>query len=163
MADDEKDPAEAAPKKSKKGVIILLVAAGLLIAGAAAAGAMFAPQLSGNAPSPSASAEPVEPEIITTIRFNPLVVDVRDVDGQIHHLKVNLSGELQPDAVKDEVESFLPRGREQAIAYLRTLRFEEATAPEKFEPIKKELKERIIKAVGEKRLARVLVVDFVAQ
>jgi hypothetical protein len=37
------------------------------------------------------------------------------------------------------------------------------TAPEKFEPIKKELKERIIKAVGEKRLTRVLVVDFDAQ
>jgi flagellar basal body-associated protein FliL len=163
MADDDKDPTEVAPKKSKKGVIIMLVAAGLLVAGAAAAGAILAPQLAGGAPPPDASAEPAEPEIITTIRFNPLVVDVRDVEGQIHHLKVNLSGELPPEAVKDEVESFLPRGREQAIAYLRTLRFEEVTAPEKFEPIKKELKERIIKAVGEKRLTRVLVVDFVAQ
>jgi len=76
---------------------------------------------------------------------------------------VSLSAEVPPDGVKEDVENLMPRGREAAIGFLRALTYEEATAPSSFNKIKTELSKRIIEAVGEKRVAAIILTDFVVQ
>lgn len=160
--------ADAGKKSGGKTKIIAAVAiVAVLVAGAA--GAVVGPKLlnRGSAKkaaahaeaAPAASAEAIG----ETTEFAPIVVDTRSEDGAIHHLKVVLSVELAENVKKEEFMKYAPRAREAAITYLRSEPFEIISAPQRFEDVRKELSTRIIQAVGEKRISRVLVVDFVAQ
>jgi len=167
VADEEENAAEAkeAPAgKSGKGlVVVVLIAAVVLGGGAAAAGAVVAMRVAtpaAAAPAPSGSAED---KVFGTVDFASLVVDIRSAEGTGHHLRVTISAEVPPEAAKEEMSNLTPRGREAAIGYLRSISFEEATAPGSFEKIKAELSKRIIEAVGEKRIAAVVLTDFVVQ
>ena len=62
-----------------------------------------------------------------------------------------------------EFELYSPRGREAAIIYLRQLKWEDAINPKKFEEIRKGLSEVMIKALGKKRVERIVITDYVAQ
>jgi flagellar FliL protein len=166
MSDEEEKGSEAreAPSgKSSKGLVVVVLAAAVVLGGgAAAAGAVVAmrvgtPQA---APAPSASAEE---KVMGTVDFASIVVDIHSADGTSHHLRVSLSAEVPPDGVKEDVENLMPRGREAAIGFLRALTYEEATAPASFDRIKTELAKRIIEAVGEKRVAAIILTDFVVQ
>ena len=95
--------------------------------------------------------------------FEPLIVDVMDSDGVAHHLKVGLSAELADGVTAEEFKLLMPRGREAAISYLRSLSFEDVTSPKKYAKLKKELVKNVSKAIGENKLHRLLIVDFVAQ
>ncbi len=163
--EDKSDEATEAPSgKSSKGlVVVVLVAAVVLGGGAAAAGAVVAMRVatSQGAPQPSASAS--EEKVLGTVDFASLVVDIHAADGTSHHLRVTLSAEVPPEVAKEDMQNLTPRGREASIGYLRSLSYEEATAPQSFEKIKAELSKRIIEAIGEKRIAAVVVTDFVVQ
>jgi flagellar basal body-associated protein FliL len=74
-----------------------------------------------------------------------------------------MSAELEKGATKEQFAAYTPRGREAAIMYLRGLRHEVATSPEKFESVKEELSKRVREAMGKKRVKRVLITDFVSQ
>ena len=76
---------------------------------------------------------------------------------------VVLAAEVPPEAPKEDVENLMPRGREAAIGFLRALTYEEATSPGSFEKIKTELAKKIVEAVGEKRVAAIILTDFVVQ
>ena len=172
MATDQEDKedtdAQDPPKKSGKlKLIIGLVVGVLLMGGASVAGAVVGAKFLA---APEAALEedatpeePAESEAIVTLAFSPIVVDLRGVDGVVHHLKVSVAAELASQVAKEEVENFLPRGREAAITYLRSLAYEQATAVDHFETIKRTLGERIQKAIGEKRINAIRVTDFVAQ
>jgi flagellar basal body-associated protein FliL len=164
MAEEEDKPAEAkeaSSGSSSKGlVVVVLIAAVVLGGGAAAAGAMVAMRMGGQqaAPAPSASAEGLQ-----SLEFASIVVDVHSADGVSHHLRVSLAAEVPLTVSKEEVQSMMPRSREAAIGYLRSLTYEQATAPHSFEKVKEELSKRIVESIGEKRVAEILVTDFVAQ
>jgi flagellar basal body-associated protein FliL len=165
MAEEEEkaaDAKEAPSGKSSKGlVVVVLVAAVVLGGGAAAAGAVVAMKVATPpaAPVPAASEE----KVLGTVDFASIVVDIHGGDGASHHLRVSLAAEVQPDLPKEDVQNLTPRGREAAIGYLRSLTYEDATAPNSFEKIKAELGKRIVEAVGEKRIGAVIVTDFVVQ
>ncbi len=69
--------------------------------------------------------------------FEPLIVDVMDGEGTAHHLKLGLSAELAEGVTEDEFKLLMPRGREAAISYLRSLSFEEITNRKKFAKLRK--------------------------
>jgi flagellar basal body-associated protein FliL len=92
-----------------------------------------------------------------------IVVDSRDAEGNIRHIKVGLTIEL-PETVKEaEFKSYVPRAREAAIGYFRTRDFEQLSDPKNFAQVVKDLNKEIMAAVGKKRAKRVVITDFVAQ
>ncbi|HEX2731324.1 MAG TPA: flagellar basal body-associated FliL family protein [Polyangiaceae bacterium] len=186
MSEDEPEASPAAAPKKKKPILLVLVVV-VLVGAAAAAGVFLGPALAGSAPTKesgkkAASAEHKpgakeaeegegegeaegegSEEILGSVSVDPIVVDTRDADGTIHHLKVTLSFELRHGVADGDFRPFVPRGREAAIAYLRSQTFEDLTASDRFEQIRAELGKRVMAAVGEKKAARVLITDFVAQ
>ncbi len=172
MAEEEDKGASSEGEETKKKKPILLILVGVvLVGGAAAAGTLLGPKLMG-APAPEPAAAPpeateavqAEGDIVTdTVSFAPFIVDTRDAEGITHHIKVAVSIELTEGTEDAAFRPYVPRGREVAIAYLRSQKFEELTDPGRFEEIRKELSQRIIEAVGEQRAGRVLITDFVAQ
>lgn len=173
MADEEEKPAEAkegaSGGSSNKGlVVVVLIAAVVLGGGAAAAGAVVAMRM---APPPAAAAAPEhgkDDKPHTIVELSPIVVDIRAADGTTHHLKVALSAEVageggEGEKAKEEMAMVMPRGREAAISYLRSLTYEEVTSPHSFEKIKAELSKRIVEVLEEAHVVGVLVTDFVSQ
>jgi flagellar basal body-associated protein FliL len=176
------DNSVAPPKKSKLGLILGIVGGVLVLVAGTAAGLILGPSLFGGPPAAAAEAPPAAhapapaaehaapkagehaaPEKIVAATFEPLIVDVMDSEGTAHHLKLGLSAELADGVTEDEFKVLMPRGREAAISYLRSLSFEEVTNPKKFPKLKKELIKNVSKAIGESKLHRLLIVDFVAQ
>ena len=157
-------------------IIGIVVAVVTLVAGSIA-GAVIGPRLLGAAPAPAhaeaggehASEEAEAPahggvgEKIVSVSFASVVVDFRDQDDRIRHLKVGIDAELPETAPEDEFKLYMPRGREAILTYLRGLTYEEVTDPTRFASIKEELSKRVTEAVGAKRVKRVLIVDFVSQ
>jgi len=102
-------------------------------------------------------------EKIVSANFESMIVDIMDESGVAHHLKVGLSAELVDGVAVDDFKMLQPRGRDAAISYLRALSYEEVTNSKKFAKLKKELAKTVTKAMGEDKVHRLLVVDFVAQ
>lgn len=166
---DETEPTEVAArepaKKSKVGTAI----AAILLASVAAGAGIFGGKLlhhdeghkeaksEAEPASSSGDAPPAE-----SVAMPQMVVDVRDKDGDVHHLKVGLSFETNPGP-EDEFPKIMPRGREAVLGYLRGLTFESATDPKSFDKIKADLDERVKQALGKERVRRVVVTDFVGQ
>jgi len=92
-----------------------------------------------------------------------IVVDTRSADGNLRHIKVGLSIELNEGTKEAEFKSYVPRAREAAIGYFRTRDFEQLSDPKNFTQVVKDLNKEIILAVGKKRAKRVVITDFVAQ
>jgi flagellar basal body-associated protein FliL len=168
MPEDDKSEASPEEPKKKKPILLILVVA-VFVGGAATAGALLGPKLMGAPPSAEPAAEAsVEPTVDTdivkdTVSFMPFIVDTKDADGATRHVKVVVAIELPDGVQQSDVSPYVPRGREAAIGYLRGQSFGELTDPSKFDAIKAELSKRMIEAVGEARVARLLITDFVAQ
>jgi flagellar basal body-associated protein FliL len=187
MAEEPEKPAEgAAPKKGKVGLIIGIVIAGVTLVGGSVAGAVLGPKLLGgsdeSAEKPSKSEKSSKshksessdkeeshgedgegPEKITNFDVAPVVVDLRDVDGRIRHLKVGLTAELADKVTNEDFKLYSPRGREALLVYLRTLTFEDVSDPQRFPVIKDEIAKRVTEAVGDERVHRIMLTDFVLQ
>jgi len=191
MSEEAEKPAEAAPKKSKLGLIIGVVIAVVTLVGGSVAGAVLGPKLLGSeekeeAPEGGGHAKPEKPhksekseksekksahgegasggpEHIVTADIPSVVVDLRDSDGRIRHLKVGLTAELGDQVTAEEFKLVVPRGREAALTFLRALPFEEVADPQHFIAIKDELSKRVTEAVGEDRVHRMMLTDFVLQ
>ncbi len=164
MAESE----EAAPEEEgkKKGgavkIILLVVVVLVLVGGAGVGGVMYAKSaVAAPAEEPAEPSPEDQPRLMA--RFSPIVVDVRNDEGKVHHLKVGLAAEYPETVTEDEFKKFQPRGREAAIAYLRAQTFERLTASKHFDDVRTELEAKITEAIGEKRVLRILVTDFVAQ
>jgi len=184
----EETPAVAAPvpKKSKTGLIIGIVIAMVTLVGGSVAGAVLGPKLLG---SPDDSADEGESaaahegkseeegksshggkgkkgkegEKIVSVDIPPIVVDLRDGDGRLRHLKVGMAAELAETGNAEEFKLVSPRGREATLTYLRSLTFEEVADPAKYASIKEEISKRMIEALGADKVHRILLVDFVLQ
>lgn len=184
----EETPAVAAPvaKKSKTGLIIGVVIALVTLIGGSVAGAVLGPKLLGSpddsadegesAPAHEGKSEDEgksshggkgkkgkEGEKIISVDIAPIVVDLRDGDGRLRHLKVGMAAELAETANAEEFKLVSPRGREATLTYLRSLTFEEVADPAKYASIKEEINKRMIEALGADKVHRILLVDFVLQ
>jgi flagellar basal body-associated protein FliL len=151
------------------GVGIVIV---VLSAVCSAVGAAFGPSLlhgvtsivrpaqaAEGAPAEKADEPPVE-----TLTLDPLIVDVREGQGPLHHLKVTLAIELATKSKdEEEMKKLTPRARDAAIEFTRALTFDDVTTPKLFEGIRTDLGERVAKAIGKTRVKRVLFTDFVVQ
>jgi flagellar basal body-associated protein FliL len=165
MSEEQAKPVAA--KKSGSRVIVIAIS-GVLVVGAAVAGSLFGPRFLGAQPAAAAppadgSAKAEAGPAGEVISFQPIVVDVQDKDGVIHHLKVGLAIEMPHGKVEAELKNYTPRGREAAIALLRSKEWDEITSAKLFAALKKELSEHVSEAIGKERVSRVLVTDFVAQ
>jgi len=110
------------------------------------------------------AAEKVDEPPVETMTLDPLIVDVREGQGPLHHLKVTLAIELATKSKdEEELKKLMPRARDAAIEYTRALTFDEVTTPKLFEGIRTDLGERVAKAIGQSRVKRVLFTDFVVQ
>lgn len=102
-------------------------------------------------------------EKIVSVEISPIVVDLRDADGRIRHLKVGLAAELGEAVNVEEFKLVSPRGREATLSYLRSLTFEEVSDPARYAGIKDEIGKRMTDAIGADKVHRILLVDFVLQ
>lgn len=185
--------AAAPAKKGKGGLIIAIVIAVVTLIGGSVAGAILGPKLlGGGQPKAGEHGEKAEgegegegesehgesksggghgessggshgPDKITSVAFPAVVVDLRDQDERIRHLKIGINVEVPETVPEDEFKLYMPRGREAILTYMRSLNYEEVTDPTRYETIKSELGKRVTEAVGAKRVKRVLVVEFVSQ
>jgi flagellar basal body-associated protein FliL len=191
MSEEAAKPADAAaPKKGKMGLIIGIVIAVVTLVGGSVAGAVLGPKLLGGSEEPEESSaehgksekaekshkseksekksshgdgESDTPEHIINADMPSVVVDLRDNDGRIRHLKVGLTAELGDKVTPEQFKLVIPRGREAALMYLRSLAFEEVSDPQNFNAIKDELAKRVTEAVGEEKVHRMMLTDFVVQ
>jgi flagellar FliL protein len=172
--DEESQQAEGEggePKRPAKssGRLFLIIGAVIATGGSAAAGAVLGPSLAkarapvASAPVAVASSEHGGGEEGELASLDPIIVDIREVNGDAHHLKVGIAVELGHGVTDEEFKKQIPRIRDTAISYLRSLKFEEISTPAKFDPIRAELGERIAHASGKAKVQRVLFTDFVAQ
>jgi flagellar basal body-associated protein FliL len=169
-------PAEA-PKKSKTGLIIGIAIAVVTLVGGSVAGAVLGPRLLGGSESAAESgkgehksdgksdgkAKAGEKEKIVSVEIPAIVVDLRDSEGRIRHLKVGVAAELADGVTAEEFKLVTPRGREATLSYLRSLSFEDVSDPAHYQGIKEEISKRMGEAIGADRVQRVLLVDFVLQ
>jgi flagellar basal body-associated protein FliL len=184
---DEATAAAPAPKKSKTGLIIGIVIAMITLVGGSVAGAVLGPKLLGAPEDDSAEQEESgeheskseeskgheskpkgkkgheASEKIVSVDIPPIVVDLRDSDGRIRHLKVGLAAELGETVNVEEFKLVSPRGREATLTYLRSLTFEDVADPARYVTIKDEISKRMIDAIGADKVHRILLVDFVLQ
>lgn len=181
MSDEADKAAAPAPRKSKTGLIIGIVIALVTLVGGSVAGAVLGPKLlGGEDPEAEAADEEQEDESgghaakpkkkgkgkeekIISVDINPIVVDLRDGDGRLRHLKVGLAAELGETANVEEFKLMSPRGREATLSYLRSLTFEDVADPARYASIKDEISKRMIDAIGNDKVHRILLVDFVLQ
>ena len=175
------------------GLIIGIVIAVVTLVGGSVAGAVLGPKLLGGSEEPEESSgehgkseksekpekshkseksekksshgdgESDAPEQIINADMPSVVVDLRDNDGRIRHLKVGLTAELGDKVTPEQFKLVIPRGREAALMYLRSLAFEEVSDPQNFNAIKDELAKRVVEAVGEEKVHRMMLTDFVVQ
>ena len=168
-AEEESVSEPQAPKKSRLGLVLVTVVVVVLVTGAAVAGTVFGPRLlkGGSKAEPAASAKEKEHDkekpIGETIEMSPILVDARAQGGELHHLKVVLAIEIAEGTPKEEFMKYSLRGREAAVAYLRGSSFEEIAAPQHYADVRAELAKKFTEATGEKHVARVMIIDFVAQ
>lgn len=178
--ESQQSEGEGEPKKPAKGggKLFLIIGAVLATGGSAAAGAVLGPSLASKGHAQTAPAEKDEKgaehgakgekggehgeegELAT---LDPIIVDIREANGDAHHLKVGIAVELGKGVTDEEFKKQIPRIRDSAISYLRSLKFDEISSPSKFDPIRTELGERIAHASGKAKVQRVLFTDFVAQ
>jgi flagellar basal body-associated protein FliL len=180
MSDHEETAAEPqAPKKSRLGLVLAIVAVTVLVTGAAVAGTVFGPTLfgrgkagqeeDGHAKEKGKSKDKEGKDgkdaetIGETVEFPPIMVDARAEDGNLHHIKVVIAVEISEGTKKDEFMRYAPRGREAAVGFLRSESFDKLVAPANYADVRVELSKKFSEAVGEERVGRVLVTDFVAQ
>ena len=161
---EESVPEPQAPKKSRLGLVLATVVVVVLVTGAAVAGTMFGPALL-NHSKKAEHAAPAEKDkpIGETVELSPILVDARAKDGNLHHLKVDLAIEVGEGTPKEEFMKYSPRGREAAVAYLRSMTFDDLSSPDKYSQVRNDLSKKFSEAVGAKRVARVMIIDFVAQ
>jgi flagellar basal body-associated protein FliL len=168
--ESQESEGEGEPKKPAKssGRLLLIIGAVIATGGSAAAGAVLGPSLAAKAhaqaaAAPSASAASEHGDEGELAALDPIIVDIREINGEVHHLKVGIAVELGKGVTDEEFKRQVPRIRDSAISYLRSLKFDDVSSPAKFDPIRTELGERIAHASGRAKVQRVLFTDFVAQ
>lgn len=166
-AKDQKKEEKSANKGSGKlGMIVVAVLVCLCSTAGAVFGQVALARMKPEKEKPDAAYEEKEKEEplgAETLEMPSMIVDIRNTTGEVHHLKAGVAVELAKPVPEEELKKLMVRAKDAALSYLRTLSYDEVTSQEKFEGIKKELNERISKAMGHGRVNRVLFTEYVVQ
>ncbi len=169
MAEEQESEVNELEKSKKKpwGKIMLMLAI-IATIGAFAGGLFAGPQLGNKLKLPGYEPQKTivryeEPPPALTKKLDPFIVDIKDAEGDLHHIKVGIAVELKAEVKEEEFDKYIPRARDTALGFLRTLEFSKVTDPNEFDVIREELGKRVTDAVGEARANKVLFTDFVVQ
>ena len=164
--DDKKDDKAAKKSGGKAGMIIIAVFVCICSTAGAVFGQVALARMKPEKEKPDAAYEEKEKEEplgAETLELPALIVDIRTSTGEVHHLKLAMAIELSKPVPEEEQKKLIVRAKDAALSYLRTLTYDEVTSQEKFDGIKKELNDRIGKAMGHGRVNRVLFTEYVVQ
>ena len=164
---DEKDTKEATPAAppaaSSKPNPLMFILPALLAGGAAFGGAKFS---AAHAAAPTAEEAPKhhkeEKPPGPTVNLEPFLLVTNDADKKSHAMKVTLAVEFGEGVKEDALKNFIPRIRDAALSYLRTVTYEEAVDATKADKLREDLLEKFQK-VGASDAERVLFTDLVVQ
>jgi flagellar basal body-associated protein FliL len=164
MSDDkEKAPA---PKASGGGPgIVGLILPAVLAAAAAFGGAKIAGASHGVPMAAPAAETAVAKPPGPTLALEPFLVTVPDATKKNHPMKVTIAVEFEegPKSPKEEeLKGLVPRVRDTALSYFRTMAYEVVVDPMANDKIRTELLERF-KTAGTAGVERVLITDLVVQ
>jgi flagellar basal body-associated protein FliL len=161
MSDDKKTPAAPPSGGGGAGKILGILLPAVIAGAASFGGAKFA---SGHqAPvAPAASnveAKPPGP----TLPLEPFLLTVPDGAKKAHAMKVTIAVEFDASAKGEEgFKTLVPRIRDSALSYLRTLTYEEVLDPAVSDKMRADILERA-QSSGAPGAQRVLITDFVVQ
>ncbi|MTI19274.1 flagellar basal body-associated protein FliL [Rhodobacteraceae bacterium RKSG542] len=162
MANTDSEELGQEPKSSKWRLVIIGAAIALVVG--LGAGAYY---LTGGLSSSSSSAGVAEedvPEVKPVVFYDlPEMVVNLATDGRRTYLKVQISLELQDDAMVDRVEPFLPRIMDAFQIYLRELRPADLEGSAGLFRLKEQLLRRINLAVYPARVEGVLFKEILIQ
>lgn len=161
--DDKKDDKKEAPvaaKPSKVGAILGVVLPAVFAGGAAFGGAKVAGAGHQKTVVVEVPAAPKPPG--PTLPLEAFLVTLSDTSGKPHAMKVVLAIEFSNTTKEEVLKPLVPRVRDAALGYLRTVSFDLASDRTKGEVIRKELLEHIKKS-GAATAEQVLITDFVLQ
>lgn len=160
MSDDKSKAAPAAGGGGGPNVLGMILPA-VLAAAAAFGGAKLAGGLHTVAPVAEAkAAEAVKPPG-PTLALDPFVVTIPDANKKVHPMKVTLAVEFEAKAKEEELKGLIPRIRDAALSYLRTLGYDEVIDPAVSDKMRAEILERL-KTAGT-GAERILITDLVVQ
>lgn len=160
MADDKAQPAKP-PGQSPVAAILGLVLPALLAGGAAFGGARFAAGGGHHAAKPASSEKALAPPG-PTMALDPFIFTVTDGTHKNHAVKVSLAVEFKAKSKEEEFKVLVPRVRDAALTYLRTLTYEATTTQGLDEKSREELLARI-RQQGAGDAEKILITDFVVQ
>ncbi len=148
------------PAKSGGSKLVLIVALVNLIATAAVAAKVMTMGSAKAAPSPTAAAPSDKPGPIHA--FEPFVVNLNEPAGG-RFLKAVLEVEMaNKDAVKALTEAVRPV-RDDLLSYLSNLRVKDTMGEPAKKKIKTEIVARLHKQIGDDKVKRVFLAQFVVQ
>jgi flagellar FliL protein len=164
----EEKKEEKAEKKGggKAGMIIIAVFVCLCSTAGAVFGQVALARMKPEKDKPDAAYEEKEKEEplgAETLEMPSLIVDIRTSTGETHHLKLGIAIELAKPVPEEEQKKLMVRAKDASLSYMRTVSYDDVTSQEKFEGIKKEVGERISKAMGHGKVNRVLFTEYVVQ
>jgi flagellar basal body-associated protein FliL len=166
MSDEKKTPAAAPPASGGGGAgkILGLVLPALIAGAASFGGAKFA---SGHPAAAASSPEHAEAKAPgPTLPLDPFLLTVPDGNRKPHAMKVTIAVEFDPAAPaghgEEGFKTLIPRIRDSALSYLRTLTYEEVLDPTVSDKMRTDLLEKA-KSSGAPGAQRVLITDFVVQ
>lgn len=165
MSDEKKPPVEPPAKGGggAAGKILGLLLPAVIAGGASFGGAKFASGHPVQA-APSAAEHPEGKAPGPTLALDPFLLTVPDANKKAHAMKVTIAVEFDPASAKGEEgpKGLVPRIRDSALTYLRSLTFEEVLDASASDKMRSDLLERT-KAAGVSGAERVLITDFVVQ
>ncbi|MBI4952586.1 MAG: flagellar basal body-associated FliL family protein [Myxococcales bacterium] len=133
----------------------------VLAGGAAFGGARFG-GAHGDTPAAAASEPGPTAEPGPTVALQPFVLNLTDSSEQQHALRITLAVELERGGNAEEFNVFVPRVRDAALSYLRTLDVAQVTAATFQDDLRSVLLERI-HGLGAAHADRILITDLVMQ
>lgn len=163
MSDKKEEPAKDADKKpSPRGAAVAALVTGVIAGGAAFGGARLAGRGAAAHHAPAAEHAPQLGPPGYTLALEPFLVMASDANHRAHPMRVVLAVEFERTVTEEAARVFVARIRDSVIAYLRTVNYETAAAPERMDGLRHDLLERV-RATGASGVSRVLVTDLVVQ
>jgi flagellar basal body-associated protein FliL len=167
MSDDKKNAtttdARAPANRGGSGIVGMLLP-GVFAAAAAFGGAKVAGATHHAASVPAEHAEqhvqaPAPPG--PTLALDPFVLTIPDSSRKVHPMKVGIAVEFGAKSKEEEIKPLVPRMRDAALGYLRTLTYDDAIDPLASDKMRPEILGRL-KAAGT-GAERILITDLVVQ
>ncbi len=174
MAEKDKGKEKSGAKEGKKKKPFLLFAIiGLVVLAAAGAGAYFflfstptdeelAKEIAQESGSSTSPEKALEPKVGVMMELDPFVVNLADPKAR-HFVKTTITLELVDDRAKDDVQTLMPKIRNDIILLLSSQTIEDVLTMDGKIRLRDQIISRINRIIGEGRLLNVYFSRLVVQ